>query len=215
MLALLNNFVAPYNRIVLDCKSNTSYLLIEKCGTQSLLDLTARYPEQFKLLTLEKFLQNGQETLTVFIREPIGRYISGIKTQIKIYQIPEHVFKFWLTSTNNKMLPMVDSHTMPQFWFLLRFGLNSKIKFNFVELSGINKVHKDIQHLNITSPRQFDFLDKDSLAKIDYAMTEDIVLYNQFLGKTTTVAKIISRISEEENFFAEANQYKQIVPYIN
>ena len=215
MLALLNNFVAPNNRIVLDCQCKKSYLLIEKCGTQSLLDLTIRFPNQFRQLTLEEFLQTDIDTLTVFIREPIGRYISGIKTQINLYQIPEKVFKRLLNADDGGMFPMFDSHTMPQFWFLLRFGVDSTIKFKFVELSNIQQVHKDIKNLNVNSPRQFDFLNDKSLTKIDYAMTEDIVLYTQFLGKTATVAEILSQIAKEENFFSEAKQYKHLVPYIN
>jgi hypothetical protein len=215
MLTILNNFIPPNNRIVLDCNSDENYLLIEKCGTKSFLDLTKRFPDRFKLLTLAEFLERKTDTLNVFLREPIGRYISGIRTQMMLYQIPESVFETQFDTTESWPLPMFDTHTMPQFWFLMRFGLDSTLKFKFVDLADIRQVHQDIKHLNTGRSELFDWLSDKNIAKINYAMTEDIVLYNQFLGKTATITEIISQISKEKQFFDEFKQYKRIIPYIN
>lgn len=211
MLGLLNNFIAPTNKAILDKKSNKCYLLMQKCGTQSLLELSKRFPDRFVQITSEEFISLGVETVTVFIREPIGRYISGITTQMALYQIPEKVFERMLNL--EQTVPMLDTHTMPQFWFLLRFGSGSKLNFNIEHLDNIKMVHDDIRQLNV-NPASGIKISKTALDKIDYAMTEDIVLHNNFLGRTVTISDVISRITKEHQYYAECNQYKNILSYM-
>lgn len=211
MLSLLTNFLSPENQIMFDKTNNKGYLLIQKCGTQSLLNLTNKFPEQYCILTSKQFLETNQDTLTVFIREPIDRYISGMITQMQLYQIPQLVFERMLNI--DQQVPMFDTHTMPQFWFLLRFGLNTTLKFKIVDLQDMYKIHSDIKKLNGRKPIQ-NFLNNVAMNKIDYAMTEDIVLHTQFLGKTITIQEVLDQISKEKTFFSEVNQYKNILPYI-
>lgn len=209
MLCLLNNFLSPHNSIVLDLQSKQGYLLIQKCGTQSLLHLTKSEPSRFVLISSEEFLQTGIESLTVFVREPIKRYISGICTQMQMYGINQNVVEDLLNVKN--MIPMFDPHTMPQFWFLLRFGIDSTLKFKIVELSKLtdltNKKLNQGLHPRLT-------LSEQALSKIDYAMTDDIVLYNQFLGKTVTISELIDCISNEIDYCNENKKYKNIFPYL-
>ena len=211
MLTLLNNFLSPTNQIVFDKKHNKGYLLIQKCGTQSLLDLTVRYPDQFCLWTSTQYLETGHDVLTVFVREPIDRYINGMLTQMQIYNIPQHVFDRLLNI--EQRVPMFDTHTMPQFWFLLRFGLRSNLKFDITDLQDIQKIHTDIKKLN-TRPQAGHFLNDLAIRKIDYAMTEDVVLHTQFLGKTITVSDVLAQVAKEKNYFSEVSQYKNILPYL-
>ena len=209
MLCLLNNFVSPHNDIVLDLQSNQAYLLIQKCGTQTLLHLTRVKPSRFVVISSEEFLQTGIDTLTVFVREPIKRYISGICTQMKIYGINQHVFENLLNVINT--VPVFDTHTMPQFWFLLRFGIDSTLKFKIVELSSLANLTDT--KLNQSSDVKLNISDQ-ALSKIDYAMTDDIVLYNQFLNKTVTLPEIIDCISDETDYCNENKKYKNIFPYL-
>jgi hypothetical protein len=194
---------------VLDLQSKQGYLLIQKCGTQSLLHLTKSEPSRFVLISSEEFLQTGIESLTVFVREPIKRYISGICTQMQIYGINQNVVENLLNVKN--MIPMFDPHTMPQFWFLLRFGIDSTLKFKIVELSKLtdltNKKLNQGLHPRLT-------LSEQALSKIDYVMTDDIVLYNQFLGKTVTISELIDCISNEIDYCNENKKYKNIFPYL-
>jgi hypothetical protein len=161
------------------------------------------------LISSEEFLQTGIESLTVFVREPIKRYISGICTQMQMYGINQNVVEDLLNVKN--MIPMFDPHTMPQFWFLLRFGIDSTLKFKIVELSKLtdltNKKLNQGLHPRLT-------LSEQALSKIDYAMTDDIVLYNQFLGKTVTISELIDCISNEIDYCNENKKYKNIFPYL-
>jgi hypothetical protein len=194
---------------VLDLQSKQGYLLIQKCGTKSLLHLTKTEPSRFVLISSEEFLQTGIESLTVFVREPIKRYISGLCTQMQIFGINQNVVEDLLNVKN--IIPMFDPHTMPQFWFLLRFGIDSTLKFKIVELSKLadltdKKLNQGL-HPRLT-------LSEQALSKIDYAMTDDIVLYNQFLGKTVTISELIDCISNEIDYCNENKKYKNIFPYL-
>ena len=212
MLALLSNFVSHYNDIVVDLESKQAYLLIQKCGTQSLLELTRRKPDKFVLISSEEFLNRGMEELTVFVREPIGRFISGLTTQMQLYEIPKTVFEHLLNNPRN-FLPMFDTHTMPQFWFLLRFGIDTKLRFKIKDLSDLSQVDNTINKININPSNIFTFSD-ELLRKIDYAMTEDIVLYNNFKDKTISINDVIARIIKEVDYVNELEWYKKVFPYI-
>ena len=211
MLALLNNFISPHNDIVLDLQSKKGYLLIQKCGTQTLLHLVKTQPTRFILTNSIDFLKTGIDTLTVFVREPVDRYISGIITQMKLYQIDQKIFENLFEKQN--IIPIFDSHTMPQFWFLLRFGIKSILKFEIVELDQLSQLVNTSVKLNPRQNVNIVLSDK-ILSKIDYTMTEDIVLYNQFLGKTTTILEIIAQISKEVNYYNECKKYKDIFSYL-
>ena len=208
MLIFYNNFLSQHSNILFDNKQNKGYLLIQKCGTQSLLDLTKTQPQRFRVDSIDNLHLTD---ITVFIREPIDRFISGLETQMKLYH-------FDITTIDKLMnqddvIPMIDSHTIPQFWFLLKLGVNHNLTFTFKDISALHDVDPNILNLNRNSKNKFNLTDS-TRNRVMHFFTEDIVMYNQFLNTTTTLDIIINAIKQEKDFISDIEQYKKAINYI-
>jgi hypothetical protein len=208
MLVFYNNFFPKYPNILFDNIQNKGYTLIQKCGTQSLLELASRQPDRFSEKKIDEL---SISNVTVFIRDPIKRFISGLATQKKLYNFD--IDKILYLLNQNNFVPLIDSHTVPQFWFLLRLGLDKNIEFTFKDISTLTDVDNSILNLNPNLGDKIEFSDK-IYKMLDHFFTEDIILYNQFLNTTTKIDIVINAIKQEKNFINDIEQYKKAINYV-
>jgi len=208
MLIFYNNFFSACPDILFDNEQNKGYLLIQKCGTQSLLNLTKTQPHRFSAITIDKLCITE---VIVFIRDPIERFFSGLETQMNLYQFDATAIDKLINRDN--FIPIIDSHTIPQFWFLLRSGLENNIRFTFKDISTLHEVDPTILNLNRNSKNKFNLTDS-TRNKVSHFFTEDIVMYNQFLNTTTTLDVIINAIKQEKDFISDIEQYKKVINYL-
>lgn len=211
MLAFYTNFLAKTVDTVVDHQTNKCFLLIQKCGTQSLLNLTRTDPARFSKQTFST-QDFPFDTVQVFVRDPIGRFMTGLRTQIELYGLNQKSVDYMIN--NNQIIHFFDTHTSPQFWFLLKFGIGSEVKFAVKELSQLNEVSTGIRKLN-QAERSFEFnLSTAAFNRIDHFLTEDVVLYNNFLNKTVLLDDIIRKIKYEKDFVRDISQYDKEINYL-
>ena len=211
MLIFYNNFL-PENPIILyDNEKNKGYTLITKCGTSSLRNLAETKPLRFSVQEIKK---HSVTDITVFLRDPIDRFISGLTTQMNMYGF-DH--KAIINMINiNHVIPIIDTHTSPQFCFLLKHGLDTTVQFTFKDISSITDVDSSISQLNVNSVKDKDKLKltKETKNQLAHFFTEDIVLYNQFLNSTTTLETVIDAIKKETKFVNDMSQHTRAINYL-
>jgi hypothetical protein len=225
------------NELVYDRELHRCYLLIPKNGTRSLHRLVLEDPLRFLYFSgsdASQFLQKNNITeLTVFVRDPIERFFSGLTTQSLIYNFDINVLlNLWENGQglwengqghyNQPRILIFDEHTVPQFWFLLRATNISNLKFNIVPLDHLSIIypHSEKVHVGNTKKtnvsKKFDFSNVASsvMTKIDYYFTEDIVLHSQFQNKVVDLETIISQIRLEKTFTEEYRSYYKMLTYL-
>jgi hypothetical protein len=198
-------------QFVVNTQSKECYTLIQKNGTQSLQELTKSKPNQYQLVNVDYLLHNNIEQLTVFIREPIQRVLSGITTQIKLHGISEKSLDLTLNDQENFFV--YDSHTIPQFWFLLKLSTVKNFIFNIKTMDSLIKVDPDILILN-KNKNFIKITNQKTMERLMHFYTEDIVLYHQFQNSVCSIDKIIETIKLEKNFVEDLQQYRQVLTYL-
>lgn len=204
MLLFYNNFLSS-REVLVDTKLNRYFLLIQKNGSTSLVRLAIDNPTRYKIVSTSSLKGKEIDKITVFVREPIGRYLSGISTQMSIYNMQEHSFNVMF---NNDHIPMLDSHTMPQFWFLLAVVNEIDCNFDIQPLDMLYSVDPAIQQLNKTTVNKMKLSDS-IINRLNHFYTEDVVLFNQFLNKTISIHQIKKKILLEKEFIDDITQYKE------
>jgi hypothetical protein len=204
MLIFYNNFLSS-KELLFDNNFNRYYLLIHKNGSTSLEHLSITNPARYSICTTDSLIGKEINEITVFIRNPIERYISGIATQMSIYGMQEHIFNIMF---RNDHIPVFDSHTIPQFWFLLAVGKMINCNFNIKPMDKLFSVDNTIQQLNKTTINKMT-LTPYILNRLNHFYTEDVVLFNQFLNKTVSIDQIKTQILLENNFINDLTQYKE------
>lgn len=185
-------------------------MLIQKNGTRSLIDLVKSNPATFSIESSDYLIKNGIKQITVFVRDPLPRVLSGLSTQIKLYGMSLKSVNDVLNNQEN--FTIFDSHTVPQFWFMMKLSKNCKIEFKIEPMSMLKNVHPDIKQLNTNSvPIQLTDIVRDRLV---HFYTEDIVLYNQFLNSSCQVDDVIDQIKLEKDFIDDIQQYRQELTYL-
>jgi len=211
MLIFYSNFLSD-TTLCRDKAHNRVFLLIEKNGTSSIRELVRRDPYRYTLHGLEFFEQSGVTDVTVFIRDPIGRFISGLATQKEMYQLSESYINQFLTDA--KKLTFLDSHTTPQFWRLLTLGKKFPVKFNLQPLSTLSLIDQNVSRQNVSTWKPSIDISNEVMQRLNFVYTEDIVMYNNFLNKTVMLDEIIERIKLETNFVEDISRYKDCVNYL-
>lgn len=213
MLIFYNNFLHKNPIILYDNEKNKGYTLIQKCGTQSLLDLAETKPSRFSVQEIKKHTDSATD-ITVFLRDPIDRFISGLTTQMNMYGFDDKAMMKMINI--NDVIPIIDTHTSPQFWFLLKHGLDTTVQFTFKDISSITDVDSSISQLNVNSVKDKDKLKltKETKNRLAHFFTEDIVLYNQFLNSTTTLKTVIDAIKKETKFVDDMSQHTRAINYL-
>ena len=212
MLVYCNNLLSS-SKILHDKMNDKNYLLIHKNGSSSLEKLARRNPSRYTIHN-DTFLNSTTNTeIIVFVREPIERFKSGLRTQISLLGLPP---KITLSQINDKeIINFFDLHTTPQFWVLLSLAKKYSVIFKILPLNDINNVDDNMYHENkgLNSSVKLTFTDL-ALLRLEHFYTEDTVLYYQFLNSTTTIDEIINKIKLEKNFVNDLSQYKQVLTYL-
>ena len=215
MLVFCNNFLnSP--QFLYDSQLNRCYLLIRKNGSSSLRKLAANTdPIRYSIQNLEFLKQKNITNIVVFLRHPIDRYKSGLKTYIQLGGIsPEATAALW----DAGMLMFHDRHTTPQFWELLAIHRKLNVIFEFYSLDEINRIIPNIGHFNkrndVIAENNEDNIPDNILNQLNHFYTEDLVLYNKFLGIKTTIDKVINEIKLEKDFVNDYSQYQNILNYL-
>ena len=209
MLNFLNNYLSEFAELLYDQHEKICYLLIYKNGTRSLVDLHTNDPSRYK-----HYLGNNPKnfikeynisTVTIFVRDPIARFLSGLYTQSYIYGMS--IDKVAKDFNKDNDVRFFDAHTIPQFWFLLRFSNQCPTTLlNIVDFSELKKIVKSQLNRSLIK-YNINILNDTVRNKIDHYYTEDIVLYNQFINSTVTIDQIIKKIKLEKNFVNDILQY--------
>jgi hypothetical protein len=187
-------------------------LLIHKNGSTSLENLANSNPERYELHQADFLDRNKIEEVVVFIRDPIERFFSGLKTQMEIYKIPSTVITDIIN--RDRYITFFDLHTTPQFWVILGLGKRCQIKFKLLPMSELHTVDPTIRHLNKGSSSIRLEPTDEALQRLDHFYTEDIIMYNNFLNRVVSVDDIIEKIKLEKIFVADVAQYKQMLTYL-
>jgi len=211
MLIFYNNFLHENPIILYDNEKNKGYTLIEKCGTTNLRNLAETKPSRFSVQEIKK---HSVTDITVFLRDPIDRFISGLTTQMNMYGFDDKAIMKMMNI--NHVIPIIDTHTSPQFWFLLKHGLDTTVQFTFKDISSIIDVDSSISQLNVNSVKDKDKLKltKETKNQLAHFFTEDVVLYNQFLNSTTTLETVIDAIKKETKFVDDMSQHTRAINYL-
>jgi hypothetical protein len=211
MLIFYNNFLHENPIILYDNEKNKGYTLIEKCGTTNLRNLAETKPSRFSVQEIKK---HSVTDITVFLRDPIDRFISGLTTQMNMYGFDDKAIMKMMNI--NHVIPIIDTHTSPQFWFLLKHGLDTTVQFTFKDISSITDVDSSISQLNVNSVKDKDKLKltKETKNQLAHFFTEDVVLYNQFLNSTTTLETVIDAIKKETKFVDDMSQHTRAINYL-
>ena len=210
MLIFCNNFYSKNLDIFVNRVTNQCYMLIQKNGTQSLIDLVKSNPAMFSIESSDYLIKNGIKQITVFVRDPLPRVLSGLTTQMKLYGMSLKSVNDVLN--NQETFTIFDSHTVPQFWFMMKLSKNCNIEFKIEPMSMLKNVHPNIKQLNTNSvPIQLTDTVKDRLV---HFYTEDIVLYNQFLNSSCQVDDVIDQIKLEKDFIDDIQQYRRELTYL-
>ena len=157
---------------------------------------------------IEFLKKNKVDRVVVFVRNPIKRVISGLATQMVTYGISQQAIE----KMTNNTFGIIDSHTIPQFWFLMAAAKELDCKFDIRPMDMLNLVDCNIQQLN-KSPSHNIGLSDATLTQLNHFYTEDIVLFNQFQNSTATIEEIRTKILLEKNFIDDLNQYKECLTF--
>ena len=212
MLIFCNNFFSFREiKFFINLRTDECIILIQKNGTQSLIDLAAAKPDLYKIVSVQHLKTHNIKKVTVFIREPLSRAMSGLYTQMELYGITPKAIDTMMNQ--DEMFYVFDGHTAPQFWFLLRLATVLDVEFQIKPLSDLNLVDTDIQTLNV-SRAIVEITNPTIRDRLIHFYTEDIVLYNQFLNTVCSVDQIIEKIKLEKDFVEDVQQYRQVLTYL-
>jgi hypothetical protein len=182
MLSQIDTILFPDECVVLDVGNGRYVYPIFKNGSTS-LNLS-----NFKSFYMHSEQMRNVEIIDVFIREPIGRYISGVNTYLTNNGMD------FLTSRNFiKQFLFLDRHFAPQFFWLLNLQRYTKAKMRLLSMSEISKItplyentSNDIKLPGVAN------LGNDS--KIQFYLQLDNVLAYDLLGHTVTFKQIVQTI---------------------
>ena len=136
--------------------------------------------------------------VTVFIREPITRFVSGITTYIRNNpQIPESAINEFV-----KQFLFFDRHFCPQFYWLVNLHRHTDAKIKLENISRISEytnLHKNHSETKVQSV----IADNPNL---HFYMALDKVLYWELIGQTVTFADIVLTI---KNMYPDV--YKEVI----
>lgn len=199
-MLLLLDYLRNDDIKVLQTKDGECILPILKNGSQSLHRLAKKYPMEYQFIPLDSSVKK----VTVFLRDPIERFCSGLNTQSQLYSIDISVL---LERISNGKIPIIDDHILPQFYFLLRIPLR-RIKFSFKSISELNQL-KNIEHIN-QSKNNIN-LSQTLKNRIRHFLTDDAILYDKFLDNNAMLHTVINEIKKESNYIKDIKYFDRVV----
>ena len=127
-----------------------------------------------------------------------------------IYRLPLRTINRMLNG--EEIFNIFDSHTIPQFWYMISLSQNYNVEFNIQSISMLKNVHPSIKKIN-TKSISLEISD-NVRNKLIHFYTEDVVLYDQFLNSVSDINKIIGQIKLEKTFINDLQQYKRQLTYL-
>lgn len=217
MLAFFNEHLTPANRLIYDRQTYKCYHLIPKNGSTSLSEMIEKEPDRFVYFggcdSTEFLREHGISVVTFFLRDPIERFLSGVMQQQRVYRLDINalIVQWELSGT----ITILDLHTIPQFSFLLRSTKPPGLQINLLPLADLDKICPGVPKTNVSKKKiTLDMFSRPLIDKIYHYYTEDIVLYNQFLNKTTEFDRIVDQIRKENDFVKEYQSYYKTLTYL-
>jgi hypothetical protein len=183
-------------------------MLIKKNGSESLIDLANTNSDVFSVESSSYLLTHSVKQITVFVRDPIQRVLSGLTTQMIMYGMSPATIDHILAEN----FIIFDSHTVPQFWYMVSLNKNYKIEFNIEPMSMLKNVHPGIKQHNKNSVSIQ--LTDAVRQRLEYFYTEDFVLYDEFLNSHCYINDVVDQIKLETNFIKDIQQYRQELTYL-
>jgi hypothetical protein len=223
MLSLLTEFFSNRAELLFDVEHNRCVLMIEKNASTSQFELGTTQSNKFKYIPADQgiyFLeQNNIQDVTVFLRDPIERFKSGLVQAARNFGIGQQAINDIIFGQlqNPRMnygaasahIYPLDNHMAPQFWTILRIPKHLNITFHFLPLSQYSTMFPVANKVNVSTN---DFgIPTHVLDKVDLYYTEDIVLYNQFLNSSATLVEILERIKQESQFVEHLSNYSNLL----
>lgn len=191
MLSQLDNIIFPDRCEVLEVAPQRYVYPIYKNGYSSLSN------SGFRTLTIAEL--HTLDTVEIFVREPIQRFFSGLRSYV---EYNNHLDKDTLLFMAGHHL-FINRHLASQFHWLvnLRRFTQAKIKINHINdlhtitdlhvNQNINKVHYDLQYF----------------PKVAFYMQLDKILTETFLGQTVEFPQLVAAIKvHHPELYAEVIQ---------
>lgn len=137
------------------------------------------------------------EEITVFIRDPIERYKSGLQTMVYNLTQKYSFLDYETVSFMAQKYLFLDMHFLPQFHWLLNLArvVGSRIPLNFKPIDDIDLIFLNNQHrtpekkTNIT-------IDKDNFSNLYLQL--DTIIFN-FIGNTITFDELLNFIKNDKD----------------
>jgi hypothetical protein len=139
-----------------------------------------------------------QQPITVYLRDPKQRFISGLNTFVQHYQ------RDWPHLDTDTVLHFAENylwlnrHFCPQFFWLINLARYSQTPLVLKNLQDINQIVSMNDHAKIVPPNAdfFSKLEKFSWHKLELYFFLDQILIDQ-IGKTITFEEIMTNIKDQ------------------
>ena len=203
MFSELDNIIFPDSCEVIKVTSQHYVFPIFKCGRSS---LTESMVDKGWTFVPESDIKNISHPITVFLRDPKERFVSGVNTFLQHLQgenLDPHTVLYFV---NRYMF--LNRHYAPQFFWLLNLfrhaGPTALVTFrNMSDISQLTKIHSHADVEPITP---------DLLARIDSFNWSKLELYHYLdqilldhIDKTIKIQDIITHVKTDH-----ANLYKLV-----
>jgi hypothetical protein len=180
MLSILDSQLFPDECIVLDTGKELIYPIF-KNGSTSLV-------KNFKEASLADI--KSADSITVFVREPLDRFYSGVNTFIQhnlqldtstvIELVTRHLF--------------LNRHFSPQFFWIVNLQRFTNAKLKLKNISSLNSVTKFHENKSLSNSISKHFEDNN---KLHFYMALDKVLYWDLIDKIVTFKQILDELKQQ------------------
>lgn len=197
MLSFFEAFMSPSVLVLHDANTDENILMIHKNGSTALARLAKSQPDRYSIIEGINF-----EKLTVFVRDPIERIISGLHTMEKLSDMPIDYFVDIIERVG--VASIMNTHIMPQFLYLIR---SQSQTFQIEPMDNINRL---VKTKKTSYPMQFT---KETTDRLILQYTEDAIL--SVMGEQEiSIDSLISMIRRESNYVEHMKEYVSYIEYL-
>ncbi len=151
------------------------------------------YAERNKCKILLNEQVNRCNTITVYIREPMQRFISGVNTYTYFEQQKDPTLDNDVILNKIKNKTVLDEHFMPQFDWINRLGKYFDFWIEFVNVEELMKLIPDRGGPpvpTITDER------KQKISSLNFDLSNDYVIWNEWMNKRVNIKDFIDVLSK-------------------
>ena len=140
-------------------------------------------------------------TVEVFLREPFERYVSGVQTYLK-HLGPDYDRATVLAMIHQFLF--LNRHFALQFHWLMNLARYTDAQMTFSPMSELSTVTKYTFNVIARDETLVEYF-KDN-QKLQYYLTLDKILYEEFIGQTVSFKRIIQHIKERHYYL-----YREVI----